>query len=92
MKRTFDAKVLRELVIEGSDDMEIIENTLTGKSRWADIHTMVFKFEGKFYKSEYRQGATESQEEGPFEYVDSVDCIEVEPKEKTVIVYEPISD
>jgi len=62
---------------------EIIENT-----RWSEIHEVVFKTNGKFYASEYSTGLTEQQSEDPYEYDgDMIECIEVEPKEITVIEY-----
>ena len=58
----------------GNDLIEFYK--ITGKNR------MVFKFEGKFYSSD----------ESPYEYADDedeIECPEVVPVEKTVIVYEP---
>jgi hypothetical protein len=50
---------------------------------------MIFKFEDKLYKTSYSTGATEYQDEDPYEYEDDViECPEVFPVEKTIIVYE----
>jgi len=50
---------------------------------------MVFETEGKFYETFYSVGATESQEERAYEYEpDDIECKEVFPVEKTIIVYE----
>ena len=65
---------------------EIIENT-----RWSILRRRIFGFGGKFYETCYSQGATESQDESPYEYDDDeIGCPEVKPVEKTVIVYEKI--
>lgn len=87
----FDKKVLKELVCgEWFDGYEVIEDKIIDTSRWSNIYEMVFTFEGKFYSTKYSTGATEYQDESPFEYSpDQVECVEVVPVEKTVIVYEP---
>jgi hypothetical protein len=60
-------------------DIEVIEDEITDTSRWSIHHTMIFKFEGVHYRAHYSVGATESQEEAPFEYENTVDCDIVEP-------------
>ncbi len=53
-------------------------------SRWSISHELVFKYEGKFYMTYYSVGATECQDESPWEFEESVDCFEVELKEVVV--------
>lgn len=86
------ADLLRDAIWDDLADspIELLDDQITGKSRWSDIHTMTFKFEGKYYQTEYRTGSNESSEERPFDYVNEVECEEVKPVEKTTIVYEPI--
>ena len=90
----FKKQDLIALLDEDYDDnfnFEIIQDNISGKSRWSDEYTLVFKTidDGKFYKTHYRCGATESQDESPFEYAeDEIECQEVFKKEKVIIVYE----
>lgn len=64
------------------------ENTVIDKivdtSRWSVIHEIVFKDNGKFYQTTYSEGATECQDERPWEYADEVNCYEVELREVTI--------
>ena len=51
-------------------------------SRWSVQHNCVFKDnDGKFYETFYSIGATECQDERPWEYEDDVTCYEVEQRE-----------
>lgn len=71
------------------EDGETIEDKITGKSRWSIHYRRVFRHEGKFYATNYSMGATESQDERPYECdSDEIDCPEVFPVTKTVVVYE----
>ena len=66
----------------------IIEDELTDTSRWSTHHSCVFKLNNKFYRTHYSQGATESQDESPFEYDGEwIEVDEVVQKEVTVIQY-----
>jgi len=89
----FKKQDLQELAYEDHDEeiYEVILNEIIGTSRWSINHKMIFKFEGKFYHTSYSQGATESQEESPYEYEeDLIECVEVKPVEKVITVYEAI--
>jgi hypothetical protein len=71
------------------DGGETIESRITGKGRWTVHYTRVFKHEDKFYRTDYSVGATENQDEAPYEYApDEIECMEVFPRMKTVVVYE----
>ena len=70
---------------------EKVQDELVGTSRWSHIYEMVFKFGGKYYKTSYSVGATECQDESPFEYdPDMIECSEVEPVEVTVVQYREV--
>ena len=70
-------------------DKGLIYTNLVDTSRWSLYYEMVFEFEGKFYKTAYSVGATECQDESPFEFdPDEIECQEVFKKEKLVTVYE----
>ena len=60
-----------------------IKDTITDTSRWSIHHEIIFEHDSKFYKTNYSEGATESQCESPWEYADNITCIEVELKEVT---------
>ena len=86
----FKKDVLQDILEGYTDDGEVIEDTLVGHSRWSLEYRLVFTDnEGRFYSTVYRRGATEIQEEAPWEYEgDEIDCVEVFPVEKTLVVYE----
>ena len=70
------------------DGLELIKDEITDTSRWSVHHTMIFKHNGKYYLAGYSEGATEIQDESPFEYEpDMIECPEVEPVEVTVTEY-----
>ena len=53
----------------------------------------IFKYEGRFYKTQYKIGATERQDAVAYEYdKDEIECVEVMPVEKMVIVYEEVKN
>ena len=87
----FKKEDLQLMVYEDHDGevFEVIEDEIIDTSRWSIIHRMVFKLDGKFYESSYLKGATEQQDEQPYEYdEDVIECDEVFPVEKTITVYE----
>lgn len=70
------------------------ENTIVDKiidtKRWSVIHEIVFEDKGKFYLTTYSEGATECQDEEPWEYEDEIDCTEVELREVKVRKWMPV--
>jgi hypothetical protein len=81
----FPKKYLLEVVGE----LDIVEEKIVGKSRWSVRKSRVFRHEGKLYRTEFSEGATEYQDVRPYEYEpDMIECPEVFPVEKTIIVYE----
>ena len=89
----FNTDDLREIVFGGSvDKYEMIEwPKLIDNSRWSLTHEFIFSYEGKFYRGYYTTGATEQQDHCAFEYDDNpMECDEVIPVEKTIIVYEKV--
>ncbi|PKR83508.1 hypothetical protein [Heyndrickxia camelliae] len=61
-----------------------IFDEITDTSRWSIHHRIIFPYQGKFYEAYYREGATEMQDESPWEYDETVECTEVELKEVKV--------
>jgi len=91
-EKKFPKDDLQELVGfpigKGFDDYEVVQDKISGTRRWSIDHTMIFKHQGKFYRTHYSVGATESQDEGPYEYSDAeIDCDEVVPTQQTITVY-----
>lgn len=83
---------LKELIYGSFDGYEVVEEPkIYDTSRWSNWYSMVFKYNDKFYQTSYSVGATESQDESPYEYDDDeIDCIEVEPYEEIVIKYRTV--
>lgn len=69
-----------------------IVNRIVNTTRWSIIHEIVFEDNGKFYMTTYSKGATECQDESPWEYDDEVKCTEVELKEVKVKKWVPVED
>lgn len=70
-----------------------IVNRIVNTTRWSIIHEIVFEDNGKFYMTTYSEGATECQDESPWEYDDDeVKCTEVELKEVKVKKWVPVED
>lgn len=90
----FKKELLQEVACMYPDEEEwegfkVISKDITDTSRWAVHHSLIFSFEGKFYQTNYREGATEYQDESPFEHdPDEIECKEVKPVQKTITVYE----
>lgn len=70
---------------------EIVVNKIYDHSRWSLYFDLVFKVNNKYYSTPYSKGATESQNESPFEFEDDfIECREVIPTLKASVVYEPV--
>lgn len=81
-------EVLDLNVGETHDGYTLVETKMIGTRRWSIDHAMVFGFEDKFYRANYSAGATEQQDEGPWEYDgDEIECVQVEPHSVTTTVY-----
>lgn len=67
---------------------ETVYDRITGTGRWSIHRERVFKHEGRFFRTVYSHGATESQDEAPYEYSpDMIECPEVFPVEQTITAY-----
>ena len=95
--KTFKKEVLRDLVYDGANysGLEVVSDTLEGTTRWSIHYCLIFKDcagDDKLYEVDYSIGATEQQDEEPFEYADDdVVCTEVEAYEATVTKYRKVS-
>lgn len=75
----------------GFKGVKLISDEITDKSRWSVSHEIIFQWiDGKFYSTYYSEGATECQDESPWEYEDDIECMEVEPVKTLIDVYLPV--
>jgi hypothetical protein len=79
---------------EAPEGWEIVSDKISGKSRWSDVHTLIFRTpdlpSGQAWQTTYRRGATEQQEERPWQYQDKFTATLVHEVEKTMKVWEAI--
>jgi hypothetical protein len=68
-----------------------VEDWITGHGRWNVHHAIVFKYDDTFYMANYSVGATEMQDERPWEYEDEVECMPVKQVEKIIKGWEPLN-
>ena len=67
-----------------------LEENIIDTSRWSIHYEIIFEYDNKFYKTYYSQGATECQDESPWEYEEEVECTEVHKVPKIIEAWEPI--
>lgn len=86
---TLETEEAQEIVSRDHRGYEVVSEETTGNSRWSIHRKIIVKriSDGLFFESNYSEGATEMQDEAPYEYGDA-DFNQVFPVEKTVIVYE----
>jgi hypothetical protein len=79
----------RMIVYGDSEDFNIVEEKITSVSRWSIHYRIVIarKTDGKFFVGTYSKGATESQEEHPFDYSEP-NFVEAVAVSKNITVYE----
>jgi hypothetical protein len=84
-------KEARDIVYEDAEGWKQVHLDIVETTRWSIGYSGVFKHKesDKFYKLNWYQGATECQDEKPFEYTEP-DPVEVEPVEVTVVQYKPV--
>lgn len=73
--------------------IKLVQDELVDTSRWSHIHERIYQNleDGKFYSTSYSTGATECQDETPYEYDgDVIEFIEVKAVEKTITVFEAV--
>lgn len=82
----------KDVMLEVLDSgVDVVSDETVGNSRWSIQHKLIFKREGKLYSCSYQVGATEQQDESPWEYQPEVQCTEVEPYEKTIVAYREVA-
>lgn len=80
-----------DIVCDDHDDWITVETNIVDNSRWSIMLEGIFQHgpTGKFYQLSWNVGATEQQEETPFEYYDP-EPVEVHQVEKMVKVWESV--
>lgn len=73
-------------------NFRLIHSKLINTSRWNHIYERVYwdLDTDKCWRTTYRTGATECQDEVPYEYEKEVELQEVEPVEVKVVTYEVV--
>lgn len=85
-------ETMRSILYGDSDVGTVIEDNVTDNSRWSIYHDLIFMYEGKTYRTDYSVGATEMQDESPWEYDSEVECVELHKVQRLVDVWEVVSD
>lgn len=85
----FKKEFLRAVIYGDGNEAKIVEDNIIDSTRWSIVHRVVFVLDGKYYQTKYSRGATEYQDERPFEYDgDLIEVTEVVPVQKLITVYE----
>jgi len=77
-----------------SENFEVVQDKFEGESRWSLNYSQVLKHKesSKFYRTSYSKGATECQDESPYEYEpDVIKLTEVVPFKRTVTDYKGVA-
>ena len=86
-------KEARNIVQADHQDWVLVPDTmaLTGQHRWTIDYVAVFQHvpSGRYYSLRWTEGATEMQDQDPFDYEDP-NPVEVQQVERTVKVWEPV--
>ncbi len=86
-------KFTKEYLLEEAMDSPVLDEMID-RSRWSIHYRLIFEHEGKFYETDYSTGASEQQDEYPFqdyEDGDEIECEEVEQVEQIVKVWQKVS-
>ena len=89
----FNKETLKEIIYDDHEDFDVIQKEIVDTTRWSTVEEAIFldKTTNKYYATTYSYGATECQDESPYDCgPDKIEVDEVEPKEATVIKYVPI--
>ena len=87
------AEIAQSIVYEEHEDWESITTPKTvGNDRWSVKKEQIFKHipTGKYYKFNWNEGATEMQDEKPYQYDKEVKIYEVEQREVTELQWKVV--
>jgi len=99
----FHKEFMQNVAYDDEPTVVKVEDDIVDNSRWSIHHAMIFKIvdesselNGRYFQSAYSVGATEQQEEQPYEYAGDGEgmilCEEVELVEKLVKVWKVKND
>jgi hypothetical protein len=76
----FDKELLRDMAYgEVPDGFDVIDTKLLDHGRWSLRYEQIFRFDGKIYVTQFSKGATEMQDERPYDYApEQIECPEME--------------
>lgn len=80
-------KIKKEVLFELDLPSSAKEDRVVDTDRWSIQHEIIFDMSGKFYRAYYQVGATEYQDESPWEFANEVEVTEVEQVPETVLVW-----
>ena len=87
----FKKEFLQHLIIHNNSDAELIYDKIIDVIDCTS-HEIVFSYSDKYYRTTYSCGKT-GFHPLPFEFhEDEIECEEVEPKIKQIVVYEPVEN
>lgn len=94
MKKRFTSKELLDLGLPSECiGGKVISDVIVGKSRWSVLYSVIWQHpDGNTYQATYRVGATESQDESPWDSQAYVDALQVHEVERLMKVWEPIPE
>lgn len=94
--RVFPKAQLLEMLYEGgSGDIDAIEETVTGTGRWSVNYRVIFRCrtDGTHWEAYFSKGATEQQDERPWQHDgDNIACNQVVPEKHVITVYEKVPE
>ena len=92
--REFSKEFLLNVLYGNNDSAKKISDTIVSHERWSVGYKLIFSTVEdpiRYYSVFYSIGATESQDECPFEYdKDPILCCEVVPVKEVVTVYKEV--
>lgn len=86
------AVVAREVIYNEHEDWEEVTKSMTDHTRWSVWYEGIFLHipSNKHYRFIWSIGATEQQDERPYEFDKEIEVVGVRPVEKIVIDWEPV--
>jgi hypothetical protein len=91
-KLTLTKEEAQDIVYRDHPRAKIVRNEIVDNTRWSVCYDLIFELDGKLYQGCYSRGATEQQDEHPFEYDDNPEFVQVEAYERTITDYRPVDD
>lgn len=85
-------KLRRQLLLRKLGSKDEVKDSVIDTDRWSTHYEFIFDHNGKVYRTYYKRGSTEMQDEQPWEFEDMVDCHEVEQVEVTKYEWVSVKD